>query len=70
MKALKYIGLVIILTIICHLLANTFMSLSIGLLNINGTTINSFEMSSQFRSTFYFALSMGSIPLLHLAWSK
>jgi hypothetical protein len=43
------------------------MSLSIGLLNINGTTINSFEMGSQFRSIFYFALSMGSIPLLYLA---
>lgn len=67
MKALKYIGLAFILTIIGYLLANDFMSLSIGLLNLNGSTINTFEIGSKYRSIVYFALSMGSIPLLYLA---
>jgi len=66
MKALKYIGLVIILTYLGFHSAYYFIDLSRAQLNNGDTRIVSDTLGGQFFAQVTFSLSIGILPLLYL----
>tara|TARA_R100001369_G_scaffold28037_1_gene50414 strand:+ start:2761 stop:3234 length:474 start_codon:yes stop_codon:yes gene_type:complete len=69
-NTLKYIGLLLLLTIIGFLIRNFFFELSLSQIANENIQVESRNMSGQFYSHITFALSIGIIPLLYLIIKK
>ena len=67
---LKYLGLVLTLTIIGFLIRNYFFELSLSQIANNNVEVVSRNMSGQFQSHIIFALTIGILPLLYLIIEK
>jgi hypothetical protein len=67
---LKYLGLVIILTMIGFVIRNYFFELSLSQIANNNVEVVSRNMSGQFQSHIIFALTIGILPLLYLIIEK
>jgi hypothetical protein len=69
-KTLKYLGLILLLSIIGFLIRDYFFKLSFSQIANEDTQIVSQNLSGQFYSHILFALSIGIIPLLYLIIKK
>ena len=69
-KTLKYLGLILLLSIIGFLIRDYFFRLSFSQIANEDTQIVSQNLSRQFYSHILFALSIGIIPLLYLIIKK
>ncbi|WKB82947.1 hypothetical protein QYR09_07875 [Cellulophaga lytica] len=69
-NALKYLGLILILSVIGFLIRDYFFDLSLSQIANKNTQIISRTMSGQFYSHILFALSIGITPLLYLIIKK
>ncbi|WP_272024128.1 hypothetical protein [Olleya namhaensis] len=69
-NALKYLGLILILSIIGFLIRDYFFDFSLSQIAYEKTQIVNRTMSGQFYSHILFALSIGIIPLLYLIIRK
>ncbi|MFD2292189.1 hypothetical protein ACFSKN_14915 [Mariniflexile gromovii] len=69
-NTLKYLGLILILSVIGFLIRDYFFDFSLSQIANKNTQIISRTMSGQFYSHILFALSFGIIPLLYLIIKK
>ncbi|ADY29292.1 hypothetical protein [Cellulophaga lytica] len=69
-NALKYLGLILILSVIGFLIRDYFLDFSLSQIANKNSQITSRTMSGQFYSHILFALSIGIIPLLYLIIKK
>jgi hypothetical protein len=69
-NTLKYLGLILILSIIGFLIRDYFFDFSLSQITNENTQIVSRTISGQFYSHILFALSIGIIPLLYLTIKK
>ncbi|KAA5825067.1 hypothetical protein FPF71_07675 [Algibacter amylolyticus] len=69
-NTLKYLGLILILSVIGFLIRDYFFDISFSQIENENTQIVSRNMSGQFYSHIIFALSIGIIPLLYLIIKK
>ncbi len=69
-KTLLYFGVVVLLIIVGFTIWKFFSTYSLKQLNIENISVVTFNVSSQFNSNIFFALSLGTIPLLHLNITK
>jgi hypothetical protein len=69
-NTLKYLGLILILSIIGFLIRDYFFDFSLSQITNENTRIVSRNISGQFYSHILFAISIGIIPLLYLTIKK
>lgn len=69
-NTLKYLGLILIFTIIGFLIRDYFFDLSLSQIASKNLEVVSRNMSGQFYSHITFALSIGIIPVLYLIIKK
>ncbi|WP_432670570.1 hypothetical protein [Flavobacterium sp. SM2513] len=69
-NTLKYLGLILILSIIGFLIRDYFFDFSFSQITNENTRIVSRNISGQFYSHILFAISIGIIPLLYLTIKK
>jgi len=69
-KNLLYFGVVVLLIILGFTIWKFFSTYSLEQLNKENISVVTFQIGSQFNSNLFFALSLGTIPLLHLIITK
>ncbi len=69
-KTLKYVGLIIVLTLIGFLIRDYFFNISFSQLNNGNIQIVSRMSNGQFYSHLLFSLFIGAIPMLYLIVEK
>jgi hypothetical protein len=69
-KNLLYFGVVILLIIVGFTIWKFFSTYSLEQLNKENISVRTFQIGSQFNSNLFFALYLGTIPLLHLIITK